>query len=235
VSLAFLVLFVMYVVHAVMAHRREDAERSRFTKIAGLLLQTPLFGIACYFAARQGVFSRHLVSPPHIGAGLLAGHLIFGISLLVTHRSCRAAAIQFFDLSPLWRFIVDNPPMLMRFLGVSAGEELIYRVAAQPLVIENTDSRIIGILIVAGAFSVVHRHFLSNPPGQSIEFAGFAILIGVLYYWTGSLILVLVIHAVRNIEIAYLEQIVKTEELDSDTPGANPRERSCLHNTPERT
>lgn len=234
-NLAFLALLGLYVAFAVTVNRTEPKDASKATRTVGGILHIAIFTFAVVYAARQGVFSRQLVSPVFIGAGLLAGHLIFGVSLLVTHQSWRAAAVQFVDLNPLWEYLVDNPMVSLRFIAVSVAEELIYRVTAQPLLIEAIRSPVAAILIVAAAFSVVHRHFFKNPVGQSTEFAGFAILLGVLYHWTGSAILVLVIHAVRNVEIAYLEHVVATEESEDDTPADPGGEHAGLRHTPETT
>lgn len=231
----FSALMGVYVLYAVLVNRRDESAQPSFAKRFGVLLHAPLFAAACYLGAKNGVFSRQLVSPPYIAAGLIAGHLIFGVSLLATHQSWRDAVAQFVDLHPLWEFIADNPNVLMRFVGVSLGEELIYRVAAQPLAIACTGSRVAGILAVAALFSVVHRHFLRNPMGQSAEFVAFAILLGVLYHLTGSLILVIVVHAVRNIEIAYLEQLIKAGETEHGASVNNSDSRPCSCGAPERT
>jgi membrane protease YdiL (CAAX protease family) len=122
----------------------------------------------------------------------------------------------------------------VRFLAVSVGEEMIYRVTAQTLAIAVTKSPAAGILAVALVFSVVHRHFFRNETGQSLEFAVFAILLGVLYYWTGSLILVVVVHAVRNTEIAYLEHVLQLEETEDGESAPEEANGACLRGDPGR-
>ncbi len=184
--------------------------------ILGAYLQVAVFALACYFGHRQGVFSRQLVSPVHIGLGLLAGHLIFGASLLVTQQSLRTAAGHFIDFRALWNFMIESPAVLLQFVSVSIAEEMIYRVSLQPLLTAWTGSAILSIALVSVVFSCVHEHFFRNEFAQSSEFMGFALLLGVLYYWTGSLILVIVIHAVRNIEIAFLEYLVRVDETESE-------------------
>jgi len=192
------------------------AKRVRVSARIAALAQTVLFLFACYYGVRQGVFSRRLISPAGIGMGLVIGHLIFGVSLLVTHRSLRDTAIHFVDMGSIWEFVVENPRILSRFLIVGITEETIYRVGAQGLLVAWTGSAALGILVVAAVFSLVHEHFFKNPKAQSAEFVGFAILLGVLYYWTASLILVIVVHALRNIEIAFLEYLVRVEELGGE-------------------
>ena len=197
---------------------------ARRRTILGAYLQTALLFMACYFGYLQGVFSRQLISPIYILLGLLAGHLIFGISLLITQQSLRTAASHFVDFHALWTFMIESPAVLMQFISVSIAEELIYRVGMQPLLIAWTGSAAVSIAIVAVVFSFVHEHFLKNEVMQSSEFLGFAILLGVLYYWTGSLILVIVIHAVRNIEIAFLEYLVRLDETGSEEIAARESE-----------
>ena len=191
---------------------RMGRPRGRFTAF----MQSALLLIACVLGFQHEAFSRDLVSPLHVGAGLLAGHLVFGASLLATQRSVRETFDHLIDLDALWSFVVENPAVLMQFAGVAVAEEIIYRVGAQPMLLEWTGSPALSILAVALGFSLVHEHFLRNSFGQSAEFLAFAILLGLLYYWTGSLILVIVIHAVRNIEIALLEHWVRADELGSE-------------------
>lgn len=215
------ILLGVYVLFAVAINRREDTRNSAWAKKGGIVIHAPLFALACYVASGHDVFSRQLVSPPYIAAGFLAGHLIFGISLLATYRSLSATGAQLIDLGALWTFAVENPNVLVRFCGVSFGEEVIYRAAAQPLAISYTGSAVAGILSIAAIFSIVHHHFLRNPMDQSGEFAAFAILLGVLYYLSGSLIFVIVVHVVRNIEIVFLEELMKQSPADQDAPPEN--------------
>ena len=201
-----------------------------------LALLSCLFLLAIVHAYQSGQFSRALVSPVWIGLGLLAGHLIFGVSLLVTHRSAEDASSHFFDFASVWRFIVDHPSVLGRFLYVGVSEEIIWRAAAQPLSIQTLSGLLgpgqpahivsaAGILLVAAAFSAVHEHFLKNTPLVSLEFLLFALLLGVLFHLTGSLILVIIVHALRDIEIAYLEYVIRVHELGEESLAADEVER----------
>lgn len=211
-KLLFFACFATYVVYTMLTNRRDDAARRPFTG-AMLLLQTPLFLLACYFAWMHGVCSRTLVSPIHIGAGLIMGHVIFALSLLITHGVWRDALEHFLDIAPFVRFLAETPMLVLRFLAVSITEELIYRAAAQPLLVAWIGHPLPAIIIIALSFAVVHKHFLKNPVLQSAEFLAFSLLLGGLYYWTSSLSLVVVIHALRNLESLYLEYLIKTEEL----------------------
>ena len=234
-SRAYIILLGAYVLYSLLSRRAEDDPGgSRFPLLA-FLIQTPLFLMACHFGAQQGVFSRDLVSPLSIGLGLVAGHMVFGASLLVTHRVFRDAAGHFVDLASLWRFLVEVPGLLLRFLAVSFSEELLFRVAAQPILIGWTGSSVAAILLVAVAFSVVHKHFFRNAFSQSAEFLGFAILLGALYLWTNSLILVVVVHTLRNLESLYLDYLIKVDELGDEEAAMNAIEQIYLPHASETT
>ncbi|NIA13389.1 MAG: CPBP family intramembrane metalloprotease [Nitrospiraceae bacterium] len=215
-------LFIPLMPLALVVFSRRPKARPR--QVAGVFLQSVLFALACYYGIREGVFSRQLVSPVHIGIGLAAGHLIFGVSLLVTHRSLRDAATHFVDFGSIWEYIIENPRVLSRFISVGVGEEVIYRVGAQPLLIKYTGMPMVSIVAVALCFALIHEHFFRNGLSQSVEFVGFALLLGFLYYWTGSLILVIVVHAVRNVEIAFLEFLVRIEKAGSEEAAQHEEE-----------
>lgn len=200
-------------------------KRTRRLQVYG---QGPILWLALYFGAVHGVFSRQLVSPLYIGAGLLLGHVTFALSLFVTHRSLEDTKSLLFHAGRVWNFTMRSPATLSRYLGGAAAEELIYRASAQPLAYaalrgftgEDTWSSVGAVAAVAALFVVVHREFFSNTWWQGFEFVGFALLLGVLYQATGSFILVTMIHAVRNVEIAYLEYLARVEELDGDEEAA---------------
>ncbi len=223
----FFALLGLYVVYALFVHRLGGPGQSNpVAKVVTIVLHTPLLLVACYLAFQRGAVSRELVSPLYVCAGLFAGHLIFGLSLFATHCNLPDTLYHMCKPGPVWEFLVENPRIIMRFAGVSVAEEIVYRAAAQPLLIEATGSVAAGIAGIAVVFAVVHKHFFRNAPGQSAEFVAFAIALGVLYYLTGSLILVIVIHAVRNIEIAYLESFAEDDEAVKDkmTP------QTAIHN-----
>ena len=229
----YIILLGVYVLYSLLSRRPGDESIASRFPVLGFIIQTPLFLMACYFGAQQGVFSRELVSPLGIGLGLVAGHMVFGASLLITHRVLRDAAEHFLGLASLWRFLVEVPNLLLRFLVVSFSEELLFRVAAQPILIAWTGSAAIAILIIAVAFSVVHKHFFRNSFSQSAEFFAFAILLGALYYWTNSLIVIVVVHTLRNLESLYLDYLIKVDELGDEEAAMNAIERSYLPQTSE--
>jgi membrane protease YdiL (CAAX protease family) len=232
----FLVVFGAHVAFSLLTMGQDPKElrKNRPLSAIHLLIQFPLFYLACYFGVREGVFSRQLISPAYIALGLLAGHLIFGISLLITHRSLEDSRSLFFDFGALWDFAMDSPFVLTRFLAVAFAEEIIYRVAAQSVLLDLLPYPPLAILIVAACFVAVHPHFFKNGIAVGAEFVGFAILLGVLYYFTRSFILVIVIHALRDIEIAYIEYLIRVEELGDEELAAEELEQTYSRKHPER-
>ncbi len=212
---AFAVILVLYMAHTVLQNYRYRHRDRPPPSYPAFAMQTLLFCLAVHLADR-GVFTRGLVSPIHIGLGLVLGHAIFAASLLVTHAIWRDAWDHFTDLGALWAFFVETPALSLRFLAVSFAEELIYRAAAQSLLIEAIGRPLIAIALTALAFSIVHKHFFQNAAVQSVEFFVFAVLLGILYYWTGSLVLVIVVHTVRNFESVYLDYLIKVDELQDE-------------------
>jgi len=182
--------------------------------ISGGILQTGLLALACYIAFFDGVLGRSLFDPQWVILGLVAGHAIFGISLIFSHRSLdtlRDIAAYLADLRPLGRFVGQSPHQLFACLDVSLIEELIYRVAAQSVLLEMTGNPWIAVGVTALVFSMVHRHFFYNHVVDSLEFFAFSLLLGALYYATGSFMLVVMIHMIRNIEIVYFDHATRPE------------------------
>ena len=246
----FLLLLAAHTVFAVFTNHRKGAEQNRAVRVTHILVQGPILWLAFYYGARQGVFSRQLVSPLYIGLGLVAGHAIFALSLIATQRSAsdirtllREEGFVLYDVGALWNFAVASPVVLMRFVRVGFAEELIWRVGAQTLAIQalgdlGASTPVAtwgGILVVATAFSVAHKKVLTDSLSVAVEFIAFAILLGVLYHWTGSFILVTIIHALRDIEVTHLEYLAKVEELGDEAQAAQEIERAYLPRRPEQT
>ena len=231
-STAFAIFFTLYLLYALWdnALRRADDPAPRTLSSFSAALQAPLFLTTAWLAARAGVFDRELVFLPAILLALVVGHLLFALSLIATDRQPREALRMLGRVPAILAYLRDDPATLTRVFAVSFSEEVIYRAAAQPWLIERTGSPALGIGLAAAAFCVVHAHFFRNPWPQSAEFAAFALLLGALYFYTGSLIAVAVIHAVRNWEIAYLEHVLAQQE-DAPAPAAgsqNPESTAKL-------
>jgi len=223
VTVVFMCFLALHVVHSLISNRRggDGGQLSHERPNPFMLLsQTPMFLIACFLAFEAGLISRALLSPAYFGLGLIAGLLIFCGSVLLIHASVLGAIEVFSHGLRMVRFTLDCPAVLSRFITVAFAEELIYRGVAQPIVIAWTGSAWIGILVIAFLFAIVHHHFFRNSWRVSSEFLAFGIVLGWLYWFTGSLLFVMVIHAVRDIAIAYLEFEEKMEETGGDWEAA---------------
>jgi len=191
----------------------EAGDRSQFAYLAGGLLQTALLVLSCILAYDAGALGRSLFNPGWVILGLLAGHLVFGVSLCFSHRSLdsfKRILHYLADVRPLARFAGRAPRQVFACVDVSLMEEIIYRVAVQGALIALLGSPALAIALVAVIFSVVHRHFFYNHVVDSLEFLAFSLLLGAAYFWTESLILVVMIHTVRNFEIVYFDRAEHT-------------------------
>lgn len=205
---AFFVLWGVYTLYTLYRNLLNHKTSSPLTQ----LLQLALVLLALWWTANAGLLSRRLWSPVDISAGLLLGHALFSMSLLITHRHAGDVGRHLFDVRGLYGFIVGAPELCIRFAAVSMVEELVYRATAQDMLLHVLGSPVAAVLITAVAFSVLHGHFFRNGWICAIEFLLFALVIGVVYYYTVSLSLVVLAHLTRNLESAYLEYQLLTEE-----------------------
>ncbi len=229
-KLLFLGLLLIHVAHAMLVNLRRRQGGGEASIKAAIATQTPAFLLACYFGYESGVLGRMAFAPWWIAAGIVGGHIIFCLSLLATHGSLSDAGIMLKDVNGLWDYGVDHPEVVFRFLGVGIAEEIIWRIGAQPVLADITGWVWAAIVIAAAGFAVVHKHFFTNPPLVSVEFVAFALLLGVLFHSTQSFTLVVLIHAIRDIEIAYLEHVIETEhpEHEERLPAQASRNRCQL-------
>jgi len=228
VKIAFLVFLGLHVAHSLIQNGRGKSERRSRIRADLLIIQIPLFVFACCIAYEGGALGRSLLNPAYLFGGLLAGHVIFVVSLLVIHHCVSDAREVLLGFGAIWGFVIESPLVLSRYVGVAITEEIIYRATAQSSFVSLLGHAWAGIVLTAVLFSVVHAHFFRNSFSQSLEFVLFAVLIGVLYWSTGSLIFVIAIHAIRNIEIAYIEFLGKLEELGDEQQALREVERSVL-------
>jgi membrane protease YdiL (CAAX protease family) len=217
---------------------RPERLTARMARRGMALLESLLFVAACYVAFHQGALSRELLAPHYILLGLVGGHLLYGASLVLTQHNLHALrdyAEHFLDLRAVGRFARENPRALFGCLDGSIGEEVIYRAACQAVLIQSLGSPVTAIILVAFAFSITHGHYFRNALTASIEFTLFAVLLGALYYVTGSLILTILIHAVRNFDIVYLDFLLKKEALGDETQAQRAVEAAYMHQHTEHS
>lgn len=204
----FLVIWLGYTAHALYRNLSTTGKPA----IAGHLLQFVLLILAIWWAARSGMFARTLWSPVDILFGLALGHLLFAFSLMITHQHVGDVIRHSLDFHGITAFLKISPELVFRFAGVCIIEELVYRAAAQDMLILKMGHPAPAILVTAVFFCVLHQHFFRNGWACAIEFFLFSITIGVVYYYTYSLTIVALAHLTRNLESAYLEYNVLLEE-----------------------
>lgn len=216
-------------------------QRRTWLDLVGGLAQIPLFYIGLYVAYLHGDITRELISPLHIAVGAAAGHVLFTFALVLIHRAVRDAWRFFLDLPGLWNFALRSPIVLGRFIMVAVTEEIIWRAGLQTLLLGLAGAWFAGasapgwavalgvVSVTALLFTLTHRHMADNSLSVSLEFVLFAFLLGLIYHATSSLILVVAIHAVRDIEVSYLEYAAKADELGDEDRAAEEIERALLN------
>jgi membrane protease YdiL (CAAX protease family) len=213
---AFLVLFALYLAQTVVTHyRNRKLEEPPRPSLFRALMQSPLVVLSFLLAWRYGALDRAFFSLPMIALGLLAGHAIFALSVLTTHRNARDAWAVFTDWDSARAYFVNNPNVSLRIFHLSLTEELIYRVVLQHLTMAFVGFWP-GLLMTALLFGLSHEHLFRNHTWETAEFLVFSVLLGAVYYATGSLVLVVMIHAVRNFEIAIIDFNGRVHALDGN-------------------
>ncbi|MBP8131658.1 MAG: CPBP family intramembrane metalloprotease [Candidatus Hydrogenedentes bacterium] len=215
----FWVLLFLYTGASVWRHARARDVAPRPDQWRWVGLQTPLLAAALWLAFERGVLSRGLFSPLGIAGGLAAGYLAHAVSLFVTNASTdvrgllRSLRLYFLRGSRRGAFFAGRPGPMFALLHNSIVEEIIFRAVAQPLLIAATGLSAVSICMVAFLFAVGHEHAVRRPRIESFEFLAYSVLLGALYHWTGSLILVIVVHTVRNFELQYQQHLLRVGAL----------------------
>jgi len=215
---AFLTVWGIYTAYALLRNLRG---RDGFS-LTAQLLQTALVLFAIYWLWTNGKLTRYLWSPVDVGAGLASGHLLFILALAITHQHPGDVAGHAVDLRGITAFVLENPETALRFLGVAVIEEMVYRGTAQDILLTLWGRPLPAIGITALFFCLLHSHFFRNGVVSALEFALFTVMIGIMYYYTSSLTLVILVHTVRNVESAYLDYCVSMEDT-----ATKPERRVC--------
>jgi len=208
VTWVFIIIWLAYTAHALYRNLFTAGK----TAALGHLLQFMLLALSIWWAARSGLFTRHLWSPVDIAFGLALGHLLFLLSLLITHQHIGDVRRHGLDIGGITDFLKRSPELVFRFAGVCIIEELVYRAAAQDMLTLKIGHPAPAIIVTAVFFCVLHGHFFRNGWTCAFEFFLFSLVVGVVYYYTYSLTIVALAHLARNLESAYLEYAVLVEE-----------------------
>lgn len=197
----------------------DDAPVPRFTPLDAML-HVPLFAIAIFYTIQSEAWGRDMLSPLHWIAGFAIGHVFFTISVLITHKSVSDARETLTDIRDLVDFVLNAPSVISRYVTVAFGEEVIWRMAGQGIIVgllatvlPAQQAVMAGVFIVALLFTLAHEKVLRRGWLVQIEFMLFSLALGAIYYYTGSIALCMAIHFVRDVEIVYDEYCAKAMEL----------------------
>jgi membrane protease YdiL (CAAX protease family) len=192
---SFIILILAYVAAAWL--------RPSFRYLRSLLT---VLGLAVVVSAfwLNGRTGLHFTSNPLLFAiiGLAGGHILFGVSLLLTNGSVRETVQYTFTLRQAVGFWAKRPMPLVQALIVAFYEEFVWRATVQEDLVARLGSPFVAVPVAAIFFTVLHRHTFTDRH-QKVEFLIFSLILGGAYLATGSLVLVVLIHAVRNTDIRF--------------------------------
>ncbi len=200
-------LLIFYVILDLIEH---FIQRNWFSKLLGVL-QFIIFLISLFYLFTFTIFPRNFLFFPSWLPGIVLGHILYTLGLIITtgnllmwkHIASFGDIIKFCFLSPL---------ILGRTFAGAVLEEIIYRGCFQTIFIRYLNNPLLGIMIVAFGFLLVHKHIFDSTMTQNIEFFVFSIILGIIYYYTDDLGLVSMIHFFRNMSTSYLDFVEKFEE-----------------------
>lgn len=153
--------------------------------------------------AAMGRYCVLLESAHYTPLGLViafaGGHVLFWISLAGTMWSVRATKRLFGQARSLVIYYLRNRRVVMHYLIVALREELVWR-ATVLYVLGNS---LVGILATSALFAGVHVRRLPLNVVTIAELFVFSACLGMLYVRTGNLVLVILIHMVRDVNVCW--------------------------------
>ena len=93
-----------------------------------------------------------------------------------------------------------RPMLLVQCLFVATYEEFLWRATAQPFLGQLLRNPVAVILIIAVLFTLLHQRMFTHNIERA-EFLAFSAVLGSIYYLTSSLLFVVIVHAIRDINI----------------------------------
>ena len=164
-----------------------------------LLLRSVLLilGVALNWQAFRG-------TPPFrpllIPVALLCGQLLYVAAVLATKLSIKealSAAIPSTDIATTCR---RQPLLLVQYCFMVTYEEFLWRASAQQFLEDILTNAPSAILMTACLFTLLHQKKLKLN-AERIEFLVFSVILGLIYYFTASLLFVVLVHAMRVINV----------------------------------
>ncbi len=189
----FLAFLLVYVALAAFAPTGSRVSRGNFVLgnvlvVAGLVLNWQAFRGTPPF--------RPLLIP----VALVCGQLLYMAAVLATRLSIKeavAAAVPSANIATTCR---RRPLLLVQYCFMVTYEEFLWRATAQRFLEDTLANAPAAILITACLFTLLHQKMLDHTV-EKMEFLVFSVILGLIYYMTASLLFVVLVHAVRDVNV----------------------------------
>ena len=135
-------------------------------------------------------------------AGLLIGHVLTPFSIVMTQLSFKKGIEAFSAILATLSNCYKYPLVLIKYSFIGVYEELFWRGTIQ----YSIGNPLFAIPLTSLFFTI--PHFIDRREVsvfELFELFTFSLLLGLCFYWTGSLSLVAAIHAGRNICLTYMK------------------------------
>ena len=189
----FLAFLLVYVALAAFAPTGSKVSRGNFVLgnilvVAGLVLNWQVFRGTPPF--------RPLLIP----VALLVGQLLYMAAVLATKLSIKEALSAALPSANIAITCRKRPLLLAQYCFMVTYEEFLWRATAQRFFADIVTSASGAILITACLFTLLHQKMLDHNV-EKIEFLVFSVVLGLIYYYTASLLFVVLVHAVRDVNV----------------------------------
>ena len=204
--LLFLAALLCYV--ALAAFARPASRLSRVNFLLGNTLL--LLALAFNWRAFGG-------TPPFkplvIIAAMFCGQLLYMFAVLATKLSIREAVSAAIPSANIMTSCRRRPLLLVQCFFVATYEEFLWRATAQRFLGHLLTNPAVVILIIACLFTLLHQKKFTHDVERA-EFLVFSAILGSIYYLTSSLLFVVMVHAIRDINIKCKAPETEQETID---------------------
>lgn len=155
-------------------------------------------------------------NPLWLISGLLTGHLLFFVSLIINRLSLKEALKFSLPFKSIYRYYLSHKLIVRKYFFVSLYEEFLWRGTIQYLL----GSSYLAVTITAFLFTITHVRQRGNNVFEILDLLLFAFLLGLLFFCYQNILFVIILHAIRNINISYYHSICSSmvsKNLATDT------------------
>jgi len=199
----FVGLLLMYV--GLVAFAPDTRRLSRVNLVVRNVLL--LLGVALNWQAFRG-------APPFrpllIPVALVCGQLLYVGAVLATGLSLREAAHAAIPSPNIAVSFVRHPVLLLQYCFFATFEEFLWRATAQRFLTLLLSSTGIAVVMTALLFTILHTKMFTHDV-EKIEFMVFSLILGLIYHLTASLLFVVLVHLVRDLNIKFTAPLEKPD------------------------